>query len=199
MGNLIIIISHLHKDHYADLTAIAQGLLVYKRYGLLKENIKVYIPKEDGEDYNYIKSLEKYPLEIIEYDETLEIIKNDLKITCSLNPHDAVSFGFRIESENIILAYSGDTGYKNNTLDKISKNADLFICESTYLKRDKRIEDFHLYTYEAALIAKENNVKKLALTHFWPENEKYEYALEAKEIFDNTIYLDECNELLLRR
>jgi ribonuclease BN (tRNA processing enzyme) len=35
------------------------------------------------------------------------------------------------------------------------------------------------------LIAKEAGVKKLLLTHFWPEIDKQKYVDEAKDIFEN--------------
>ena len=57
--------------------------------------------------------------------------------------------------------------------------------------------DTHLYTYEAATIAKKASVKTLALTHFWPEIDKKEYVNEAKEIFINTVACEENSEIIL--
>jgi ribonuclease BN (tRNA processing enzyme) len=53
-----------------------------------------------------------------------------------------------------------------------------------------------LYAHEAALIAKSACVKKLALTHFWPEIDKSEYVKEAKSIFENTIAAEEGNAII---
>ena len=47
LNNLIIIISHLHKDHYSDLLAIGYASYVYKNLGYLKNKIKVYVPCDD--------------------------------------------------------------------------------------------------------------------------------------------------------
>ena len=43
------------------------------------------------------------------------------------------------------------------------------------------------------------NVKKLLLTHFWPEIDKDEYVNEAKEIFENTEAAVEGKKIILRR
>ena len=44
---------------------------------------------------------------------------------------------------------------------------------------------------------KDENVKKLILTHFFPEIEKEEYVNEAKEIFENTTAAEEGKILKL--
>ena len=44
---------------------------------------------------------------------------------------------------------------------------------------------------QAAQIAKQANVKGLALTHFWPEEDVRKYTDEAKEVFKNVIALKE--------
>ena len=47
LNNLIVIISHLHKDHYADLLPLSYASYVYHKLGYLKNKVKVYIPKGD--------------------------------------------------------------------------------------------------------------------------------------------------------
>ena len=77
-------------------------------------------------------------------------------------------------------------GFKNiDKYVKFCRDADVFICESTYLESDNVLSDGHLNTKEACIIAKKSNVKKLILTHFWPENDKVKYLNEAKKYFDN--------------
>ena len=95
------------------------------------------------------------------------------------------------------FVYSGDTGYKENLLSGFAKDADILLCESTFLRGQTRLHDNHLYAYEAATIAKDANVKKLILTHFFPEIEKEEYVNEAKEIFENTTAAEEGKILKL--
>lgn len=77
--NLKVLISHLHVDHYGDVPYLAQSALVYKRFGVLTDDLNIYIPNGDVlssglsekkhiEDYYYIHSLaEEYPVNIIDY------------------------------------------------------------------------------------------------------------------------------------
>ena len=223
LNNLKILISHLHVDHYGDILSIAQSLLVYKRLGYISKNIDVYIPSGDIviEDeyysnpndhndwgtknekkhiigYDYIHSFEKnYPINVIDYEE-IDIKDDDVKISSLLVPHQLVSYAFRIDTKVGSVVYSSDTGSKNDLI-TFAFDCDLFICESTFLKGQYRESDNHLYAYEAGMIAKRANVKKLLLTHFWPEINPNEYVDEAKAEFENTQAAEEGKKLVLRR
>ena len=78
----------------------------------------------------------------------------------------------------------------NNNCDKIAKDADLLICESTYSKEEEELarEHFHLTCTQAAKIAKDAKVRRLILMHL---SQKYEadssiILKEAKAVFKNT-------------
>ena len=73
---------------------------------------------------------------------------------------------------------------------KISKNADLLICEATFLEelKDKAKDYHHLTAKQAAEIAKKAKVKKLVLTHI---SQRYKddkgHQKEAKKVFKEVI------------
>lgn len=91
-----------------------------------------------------------------------------------------------------IISYSGDSAPCEN-LEYLAKNSDVFICEATYgndqeeLARDK----LHMTAKQCAIIAKNNSVKILILTHissrYGDEKEIETLLSEAKAIFENTI------------
>lgn len=71
----------------------------------------------------------------------------------------------------------------------IAKGARLLLCESTYLDEHKELayKHLHLTAKEAALIAKEADVKQLVLTHFSARYQSLEPFLEeSRAIFPNT-------------
>jgi len=222
LENLTIIISHLHKDHYSELSIIAYASYVYKNLGYLRNKINVYIPKGDTievvehsidadkrntstkvskplPDYEYLMNLgEESHLNIIPYTSEEKIIIDDIEITFVRNPHQLITNSIKIKYNNMSLVYSSDTGYQKNKLELFSKNADLLICESTFLKMQSKGNDNHLYAYEAATIAKKANVKELLLTHFWPEIEGHKYVEEARKIFSNVSSAEENKKIVLR-
>lgn len=77
------------------------------------------------------------------------------------------------------IAYITDTR-PNTNCNKLVKDADLFICESSYASdlAGKAEEYKHMTSSEAAQIANKNNVKKLVLTHF---SARYKNTLEVEE------------------
>lgn len=216
--NLKIFISHLHPDHFGDLTSIFHSLLVYKNLGYISNNIDIYVPNSDTRkehvfsdsdrysktiikpsiEYEYIKKFEETcPITITGYN-NINYKNEDLTIKSLLVPHQIFTYAFRIHTDEGSIVYSADTGTKNK-LREFAKDCDLFICESTFLKGQARLSDNHLYAHEAAMIAKDANVNKLLLTHFWPEIDKNLYLKEAKEIFENTSVAEEGKKLILRR
>ncbi len=201
LKNLSIIISHLHSDHYGEIFSLAQTSLVLKRLGYIDEKIKVYIPEGTKEDFMHIKSLEnKSHFDIITYPYKCSKLNfDDLNVSFSLNPHDILTYSTKLQTKNLKLVYSSDTGYKGNTLEEFAKDANLLICESTFLRGQTKAEDFHLFAHEAGKIAKGANVEKLLLTHFWPSIDKQKYVDEAKEFFENTEAAEEGKKLVLRR
>lgn len=217
LSDIIIIISHLHRDHWGDLLSLGYDSYVLHNLGILKERVKVYIPEPELEekiidiyleeitgfplpitrqesttDYEFLLNLgEEQFLEFITYNEKTKLKIDDLEIDFSENPHQISSYSIRVKDKESTIVYSGDTGFENNTLTNLATNADLLICESTFLSTQPKKLDYHLTTIEAATIAKDANVKSLLLTHFYPTIEKEEYVEEAKKIFENTTAAEE--------
>lgn len=223
LENLIVIISHLHKDHYSDLSALAYASFVNKNLGYLQEKIKVYIPEGDKvdatedykdtdgwscsrkikrniPDFDYLTNFgQEHFLEFIPYKEKDRIEHGSIRISFKRNPHQLVTHSIKLETKDGIIVYSSDTGFKNNTLQDFAKESDLLICESSYIKGQFKTSDNHLYAHEAAQIAKQANVKELLLTHLYPEVDRNLYLDEAKQVFENTNLAEENKKLILRR
>ena len=219
LKNSTIFISHLHPDHYGDLLSLKKAVFVNQKLGLINEKVKIYLPEHpkdvfkgdswNSDGYKYYEKmpdahfldilLERESFDLEYYKDHKKVKKEGIDISFCKNPHDIDSYGIRLDTEAGSVVYSGDTGYKYNTLEQLAKDADLLICESTFLRGHRRDQDHHLYAIEAAEIAKSANVKQLMLTHFWPEIDKQCYLDEAKEVFENTIVAEEGKPLILRR
>ena len=202
LENLKVVISHFHKDHYSDLFSLAYATYVYHNLGMLDKKVDVYLPspktKEEYIDYNYITSSKEKYINYIDYDETTKIEIDDEKISFKIAKHNITTYYAKIENKSNKIVYSADTGYNEELID-FSKNADVLICESSFLSYQKKDNNNHLSAYEAGMIASKAHVKKLLLTHFWPEIEKQLYVKEARKVFFNTIGAEENKVLKLER
>ena len=92
--------------------------------------------------------------------------------------------------KGIKLTYCTDTR-PTDSIVRNAKEADLFICEGMYgepEKKQKAKEYKHMTFYEAAVLAKEAQVKELWLTHYSPSLIRAEdYMSEVRKIFPNAI------------
>jgi ribonuclease BN (tRNA processing enzyme) len=70
----------------------------------------------------------------------------------------------RVEQGGRVLAYSADTA-ACEALSRLAKNADLFLCEASYLDGEDNPPDLHLTGRDAGEIAARAGVANLVLTH----------------------------------
>ncbi len=109
--------------------------------------------------------------------------------------HISRCFGYRFEFANKTITFTTDTGVCDNMKD-LARDADLLIAECGLRPGESTPLWPHLNPTDSAGVAKECNVKKLALVHF--DAAKYPYiedrykALEhARNIFKNTIVTED--------
>lgn len=202
LNNLTVIITHYHKDHFGDLGILQYASYVYHKLELLDDKVKVYLPKDDFQDSkkSIINNKESFTFyEDIDVDNIINI--DDLKISFhNNNSHTITSYVVKIENKNLKIVYTSDIGTTNLTpLIEFCRNADLLICESSFVESHHTLSTTHLTTKTASIIAKGAGVKKLLLTHFFPETDKNEYLDEAKVSFKNVDVAKEGKKLIFKR
>lgn len=113
---------------------------------------------------------------------------------------DVTLKGKKIRSKDVTYATLGKKiSYVTDTVpcrgaNLLAKDADLLICEGTHLDeiREKTEKSRHMTVRQAALIASENNVQKLVITHI---SQRYkmpsEIIEEARTYFDNSIVAED--------
>lgn len=98
------------------------------------------------------------------------------------------------------LAIVGDTGETESLL-PYCVDADAMICEGTYLVEETEMaaEFAHLTAQNAALFAKQANIKKLYLTHISRRYREKDVEKEAKAVFENTFVARDLDTYQVKR
>ncbi|MBT3312685.1 MAG: ribonuclease Z [Desulfobacterales bacterium] len=191
-----IFYSHFHPDHTGELASF----LFSSKYsgGTRKGPLNVIGGEGFNGFYNGLKNVygkwvefDDRMLNIIELScektETLEF--DDFKVESIQVNHNDESLAYRITGPGGKSAvYSGDTGFSNN-LALLSKDTDILICESSL--PDNSETAGHLTPSLAGKIASQANVKKLVLTHFYPECDKVDIKSECQKTYNGEIVLAE--------
>ncbi len=108
--------------------------------------------------------------------------------TMSMN-HREESIGYRITNpDGKSIVYSGDTD-TNENLVSLATGADLFICESAM--PDALKVPGHLTPSLAGDMATRANVKKLVLTHLYPECDQVDLAAQCRKTYQGPLVIAE--------
>lgn len=116
------------------------------------------------------------------------------------NGEDVMFNGKKIRAKEVTYLVKGrKIAYVADTLpcegaNKLAKNADLLVSEGTHLSdiQEKTDKYMHLTVKDAALLASENNAKKLVITHISPRYKSImELSEEARQYFDNTLFAED--------
>jgi len=128
-------------------------------------------------------------LDIIELDNTdrAEQSFEDIKLESMPVKHRPESLAYRITAPHgATVVYSGDTDVCDSLVD-IARDADLFICESAF--PDDLKKEGHLTPSRAGEIAARSNVRKLVLTHLYPECETVDIEKECRKTYSGPLVL----------
>ena len=185
-----VVLSHLHGDHMADMMELRYMQGYRKRFGLgAKESMTIYAPGEPEMEYEYLRSVKFFDVRPVSHGMKARAGKVNLQFFKMEHPYPV--FGVRAEYKGKVFAYSGDT-VMNENITPMIKDADVFLCDSSFLEADKVPESTHLSAAEAARLSRDNGVKQLILTHRLTHYGDYSRHLaEAQAIFKNSALAEE--------
>lgn len=197
LNDLSIIISHLHKDHYNDLFNVLYAAHCFKKQNRLDNDVNIFLPNTPETSYSEVVLGEYAEAAFNVINETSSLEIGNATITFLKTDHPCETYAIKVKCDNSTFVYTADTSYSlKDRLVDFAKDADILLSESSLLVSHGHPEICnHLTAHQAATIAKEANVKKLVLTHFWPEESLENYENEAKDVFENVICAKELMEI----
>ncbi len=187
-----VLLSHLHADHCLDLC----GFYVLRKYHPTgaQPRIPVWGPVDTDRRMAKAYDLDEDPgmneeFDFLLYpDETFSI--GPFTVTAREVAHPVPAYGLRIEADGRTLAYSGDTG-TCDALVETARDADLFLCEASFIEGSDNPPDLHLTGAEAGRMATLAAAKRLVLTHVPPWYDAQVALAESKLTYDGTVELAE--------
>ena len=169
-----IAITHFHLDHWGDLVPWVWGAMFRQHAANGDRDIRPELFVQPGgrerlvafglqlgfpDMFERIFDVSEYPAE-----ETIEIV--GLELTAVRLPHYTLeTYGFRVEADDVSLAYSGDSG-PSERLAVLARDVDLFVCEATLSSGDADgTPRGHLSVDEAVAAYEASGARRLLLTH----------------------------------
>jgi ribonuclease BN (tRNA processing enzyme) len=191
----MVLISHFHVDHTSDLDAIMMTQYLSPQYS--NEPLTIAGPSGLIDWFENLKRLaghwiHDFNLKLIEIDREVRLI--DYHIQAQKTGHTDNSLCYRITDKlNKSLFFSGDSDFEQNLI-ILAHQADLAIIEASNTEAGK--VKGHLTPQLAGQIAVKAKVKKLVLTHMYPEVKAVNPLLLASKWYHGEIVIAQEGMLL---
>ncbi len=184
-----ICVSHLHADHCADLGTY----WVVRQYpdDGPKPPIPVHGPRGTADR---VAGLGSAAVPAVQARFTFHELEpgsfgiGPFRLTAERMSHPVETFGFRVEHAGWRLAYSADTG-ESEALVRLAADAEVLLCEASFLDGQDARPDLHLTARQAAAHAARAGVGQLVLTHLVPWNDRDRTLDEADGIYTGPLSL----------
>jgi len=183
MSNLdVILLTHLHVDHTADLSALVKSAFFEDRQRPLplfgppgNQNFPSttrFIQTLFGNPNGAYRYLSEIPITAHNFvsgsNEIRQIYDTGgIRIVAAQVVHGGVpAIAYRVELDNVSIAFSGDTDGNNGNLERVAHNADLFVAHNAVPEGATGVErSLHMPPSVIGKIASAAAVKQLVLSH----------------------------------
>ncbi|HSO65065.1 MAG TPA: MBL fold metallo-hydrolase [Ornithinibacter sp.] len=194
-----VLVSHLHPDHCVDLC----GLYVYRRYRPeppLTRRLPVHGPTGTAERIAMMyHGLEpdgmhgQFVFGVVA--DAVPLTIGPFTVTPYAVNHPVEAYGYRVEADGAVLAFTGDTDACDN-LTPLLRDADLALVDSAFVDGRDTVTGIHLSGSRAAQAAvRAGGVQRLVLTHIPSWNDPEECRAQAQDVWTGKVELAEADEV----
>lgn len=184
-----VALSHLHADHCLDLC----GFYVLRKYHPTgaQPRIPVWGPPDTARRMAKAYDLDEDPGMNEEFDfrtypgEPVEI--GPFTIQAVPVAHPVPAYALRVSAGGAVVAYSGDTGVCDGVL-QAAQDADVFLCEASFIHGAPNPPDLHLTGVEAGEVATRAAARSLVVTHIPPWHDADVIMAEARGAYAGTLH-----------
>jgi len=215
----VVLLTHLHIDHVVELPALMKAGYFSDRGCRLNmvgpqgnqyfPGFKEYIQLQFGPKgaYRYMSDIltsesDSFSLKIFEItkDRNFDFLGLHIKAV-QVNHGIVPAVAYRVEIDDKVIVFSGDTSAKSEALSQLSKNADILVAHHAIPEHGyEGARRLHMRPSRTAEIAKEAKVKTLLLSHRMNRTlgrEKEHEALMSKIYKGKIIWAEDLMEIKL--
>jgi ribonuclease BN (tRNA processing enzyme) len=168
----IVVVSHLHGDHFAGIPF----LVLDGQFAHRARSLTVVGPLETesrvtaaliGMYPGFAREKPRFPLAFVELADRESRVLDQVRVDAWSVPHDPLSnpLALRLTLGGLSIGYSGDTAW-TTVLREVAIGTQLFICEAQTLRPKARI---HISYAEVLTHRQEFRTDRLVLTHMGPD------------------------------
>lgn len=187
----ILILTHLHPDHYSDIYCLRQALKYKMKEGTRKDPLYVYLPEGPAHLVEEFRQWEDV-FTVISLEDASQAVNdfNLFQLEFFRGQHQVPAYGVRFSAGNqCLLTYTGDTGWFSQ-LEQHCSGSRYLLAEAAL--RDYELNErgaYHMTAGQAAMLAQNSGSSNLILTHFFPEHNLHQLQREAEQNFDGKIFM----------
>jgi ribonuclease BN (tRNA processing enzyme) len=164
-----LVLTHGHADHVADVLPFMYALGFDP--DIEARTLPLYTTPGTGEMLSWPlggKSLEIFK-QIFAFHSIAEPFSvGPVRFEPFRTVHPAETYGLRMsEGDGDVAVYTSDTAAFDGLADHC-RDADLLLCEATYVEGAEASPNVHMWANEAGQLARDAGAKRLALMHVWP-------------------------------
>lgn len=187
----ILVITHLHPDHYSDISCLRQALKYQMREGKRKDPLFVYLPERPEALVREIRQWDDV-FTVVGLEEARKAVNDFNLFQLKFFPvqHQIPTYGVQFcVNEQTLLTYTSDTGWFPQ-LEEHCRGSRYLLAEAS-LREYELAErgQYHMTARQAAMLAQNSGAENLILTHFFPENNLHQQQREAEQNYDGKIYM----------
>jgi ribonuclease BN (tRNA processing enzyme) len=179
-----LFLSHLHADHWIDLTAY----YVVRRYwhGGPLPALDVYGPSGTRERLVAAYGIGIGPglHDIFAFRQTAPgaLSIGPFALTLVRTAHSVECYAIRVEAGKSSFTYTGDTG-ESAAVTALADGTDVLLAEATFLQSEPHADGIHLTGQQAGQMARDAGAARLVLTHIPPWHDSAVVLAEAQDVF----------------
>ncbi len=185
--------THYHADHFSDFITFYFDAVCHARYVANRPDMTIIGPKGTKKLFGSIMktfpAFDKPPFRVTLKEiaaRTFSLGNTRIIPRTMTHTSQQTCLGYRVEYQGRSFVYSGDACYSSNLV-RLCQDVDLAVLDCSF--PSNRPGAAHMHAEDCGRVAKEAEIKRLILSHFYPVADQFNVKKQAARNFSGQINL----------